>query len=56
MVAVVVVVVVEMKRKWPCKNVALTRILYRYIIIALAFYVKPDDAGEVGKNFFSNFF
>lgn len=24
----------------------------RYIIIALAFYVYPDDAGDIGKNLF----
>ena len=46
------------RNKWPCKalqDVALTWLKSRYIIIALAFYVKPDgDAGNDGKGFFAH--
>lgn len=38
-------------------GLTLTLWIYRYIIIAIAFYVYPDDAGDIGsmvKNFFSN--
>lgn len=27
----------------------MTDIIHRYIIIALAFYVYPDDAGDIGS-------